>query len=426
MNKTIITLGSLLLAGSLSAQWQVIDDMESYTVDTELDTDVTNVGTGVWNFYRSADDQYSVLPFFGVRTDPFGDAVQGKVLELDPGVPSDLGQGNTTLERALPEGQQIVDNFANPNKSTFYFKYARPIVEGVPAQSDTTWGMVSEAARDTTTGIFAYGSYSVLGRTEIDGIIDIRDGSTYANLTAAALNTEVWYEIWFVVDHSNNTFTQYIKGGTDFPELTQLPFTITVDDMPVNKTEAAYRFATFANLDSLLFVTTTGTQAALKGQDPVYFDDFYIDVNAENLTSPTGDGGGGGGAATGGKFINISTRGTVGTGDDVLIGGFVIGEDAQQVVIQAIGQELAGVTGFLVDPVLSIRNSEGVEIGMNDNWQDSQEQLITDLWGGNPPFAEGSLSAGGVWTLDPGSYTAIISGKDNTTGVALIEVYQID
>jgi hypothetical protein len=52
------------------------------------------VSTGDWNYYRSADDQYSVLPFFGVRADPF-DGGQGQVLELHPGVPSAEGQGNT-------------------------------------------------------------------------------------------------------------------------------------------------------------------------------------------------------------------------------------------------------------------------------------------------------------------------------------------
>jgi len=131
---------------------------------------------------------------------------------------------------------------------------------------------------------------------------------------------------------------------------------------------------------------------------------------------------------TGGKLVNISTRGAVGTGDDVLIGGFVIGTDKQQVYISATGPELenAGVTGFLLDPVLTVTNiATGVET-VNDNWEDTQGQLITDLWGGAPPLAAGSLSAGLVLTLDTGSYTAKISGAGDTTGTAIIEVFEID
>ena len=140
------------------------------------------------------------------------------------------------------------------------------------------------------------------------------------------------------------------------------------------------------------------------------------------------DNTGGGDPAAGGKLINISTRGVVGTGDDVLIGGFVIGTDRQQVYISATGPELgnSGVTGFLVDPVLTVTNiATGVET-VNDNWEDTQAQLIKDLWGGAPPLAAGSLSAALVMTLDPGSYTAKITGAGDTTGVAIVEAYEID
>ncbi|SVD79580.1 uncharacterized protein METZ01_LOCUS432434, partial [marine metagenome] len=230
---------------------------------------------------RSPDDQYDVLPFFGVRNPAFGG--QGNVLSLHPGVPSADGQGNTTIERALPSSQQIVDNFPNSNKSTFYFKFALPLVAGAPAESNTTWGLVHEAARNAETGKHAYGSYSVLGRIMQDGGIDIRDEGTYTDLTTAALNTETWYETWFVVDHTANTFTQYIKGGTDYPTQTQLPKDAVVT--------AGYRNKTFDALESMLFVTSTGSPTGRAGKDPVYLDDFHIDVSAENLTSPAAPAG---------------------------------------------------------------------------------------------------------------------------------------
>ncbi|MGY8695724.1 MAG: hypothetical protein ACKVGW_16215, partial [Verrucomicrobiia bacterium] len=251
--------------------------MESYTVGDEVDADHSTATSGDWNMYRSADDQYATLPFFGVTADP-GDGSQGNVLELNPGVPTEAGQGNTTLERAIPAAAQIVDPFPATTKSTFYMKYRRPIVSGSPAEADTTWGMVAEAARNGETGIHSYGSYSVLGRTEIDGIIDIRDGGDYLNLTDAALETETWYEFWFVVDHSNNEFTQYIKGGTDFPTQTQLPVDAAIT--------AQYRNQTLDPLSTILLITTTGGADNRKGKDPVYFDDFYIDLAGENLNSP--------------------------------------------------------------------------------------------------------------------------------------------
>ena len=132
-------------------------------------------------------------------------------------------------------------------------------------------------------------------------------------------------------------------------------------------------------------------------------------------------------AATG-KFINISTRAMVGTGDDVMIGGFIIGEGLQQVLVEAIGPELAdrGVAGALADPVLTITAADGTVLMINDNWEDSQGQLVRHLWGGSPNVAAGSASSAAVLTLEPGNYTAKVQGKDGTTGVALVEVYQMD
>ena len=122
-----------------------------------------------------------------------------------------------------------------------------------------------------------------------------------------------------------------------------------------------------------------------------------------------------------------------------MIGGFIIEDGTSQVLIQAKGPELVneGISDVLADPVLTvIQTSEGeppraildppVELMVNDNWEDSQGQLVSDLWGGNPTLAPGSLSSAAVLTLDPGAYTAKVEGKDGTAGVAIIEVYGID
>ena len=76
--------------------------------------------------------------------------------------------------------------------------------------------------------------------------------------------------------------------------------------------------------------------------------------------------------------------------------------------------------------MLTVTNSDGMELMGNDNWEDIQGQDVIDAWGGSPNLAAGSLSAAAILTLNPGSYTAIVRGKNETTGVALVEVYDLD
>ena len=134
-------------------------------------------------------------------------------------------------------------------------------------------------------------------------------------------------------------------------------------------------------------------------------------------------------SANEGDFVNLSTRAVVGTGDEVMIGGFIIRDGNRQVLIQAVGPELAaaGISNGLADPVLTVtRASNGVELMVNDNWEDSQGQLVSELWGGSPNLRAGSLSSAAVLTLEPDNYTAKVEGKNGTAGVAIIEVYGID
>ena len=136
---------------------------------------------------------------------------------------------------------------------------------------------------------------------------------------------------------------------------------------------------------------------------------------------------------TDGKFVNPSTRALVGTGDEGMFGGFIIREGSKQVLIQAVGPELVvdgGISNALVDPVLTVIDTTDpgnpMELMVNDNWEDSQGQLISDLWGGSPNLGAGSLSAAAVLTLEPGNYTAKVEGKDGTAGVAMVQLYGID
>jgi hypothetical protein len=114
------------------------------------------------------------------------------------------------------------------------------------------------------------------------------------------------------------------------------------------------------------------------------------------------------------------------TGADVMIGGFIIeGTGPKQVIVRAIGPELTqhGVPNPLADPILDLHNNTGVLIGSNDNWMDAPNvQEIMNSGHAPTDPRESAIIA----TLPPGNYTAIVRGVSNTTGVALVEVYDLD
>jgi N-acetylneuraminic acid mutarotase len=123
---------------------------------------------------------------------------------------------------------------------------------------------------------------------------------------------------------------------------------------------------------------------------------------------------------------NISTRSFVQTGDNVMIGGFIVqGTQPKRVILRAIGPELAqhGVPSPLADPILDLHNNTGALIGSNDNWMDAPNvQEIIDSGHAPTDPRESAI----VTTLPPGNYTAIVRGVNNITGVALVEVYDLD
>jgi uncharacterized repeat protein (TIGR03803 family) len=134
------------------------------------------------------------------------------------------------------------------------------------------------------------------------------------------------------------------------------------------------------------------------------------------------------------KLVNISTRLRVRTGNDVLIGGFIVtGMQPKKVIVRAIGPSLSssGVGGPLSDPMLELHDGSGAIIATNDDWGTTQiggvisANQVADIQNsGLAPqdHVESSIIA----TLPPGAYTAIVHGKDDATGVGLVEVYDLD
>ncbi len=125
------------------------------------------------------------------------------------------------------------------------------------------------------------------------------------------------------------------------------------------------------------------------------------------------------------ELANISTRSRVGTGEDVMIAGFIVtGGDASRMVIRGLGPSLAnaGVAGVLADPTLTIFDGNGAEVASNDNWRSSQQ---FDL-GETQLAPSNDLEAAYVGMFAPGAYTARVAGKNGGTGVGLVEVYRLE
>ena len=129
------------------------------------------------------------------------------------------------------------------------------------------------------------------------------------------------------------------------------------------------------------------------------------------------------------RFINISTRGRVGSAqDEPMIGGFIVqGGAVKRVIIRALGPSLAGgpspVVNALADPVLELHDGNGSALAANDDWSNGPQagEIVAT---GLPPV--NNLESAIVRTLGPGNYTAVVRGFNNTAGVALVEVYDLD
>jgi uncharacterized delta-60 repeat protein len=134
--------------------------------------------------------------------------------------------------------------------------------------------------------------------------------------------------------------------------------------------------------------------------------------------------------------LNLSTRVAVGTGDNALIAGFIIdGGTAKRIMIRAIGPSLAGGNASILkplsDPVVELRDGRGTLIARNDNWRTTEiggainDDQVADIEGSTIAPTNDAESAF-IATLDPGPYTATVRGATGGTGIALVEMYDLD
>jgi hypothetical protein len=125
------------------------------------------------------------------------------------------------------------------------------------------------------------------------------------------------------------------------------------------------------------------------------------------------------------KLANISTRAFVSTGDNVVIAGFVLGNNSgdDRIVVRGIGPSLAafGITNLLANPTLELRNSDGALLMANNDWQENSAQAAELTAAGLAPT--NPLESGIAMSLSPGLYTALLAGLNNGAGIGVVEVY---
>jgi hypothetical protein len=126
------------------------------------------------------------------------------------------------------------------------------------------------------------------------------------------------------------------------------------------------------------------------------------------------------------ELANVSTRSFIQSQDNVMIGGFTLGNGiSTDLVLRALGPSLAnvGVNDSLPDPTLDVRDANGNQIDFNDNWQDDPAKAAQITARGLAPANHNESAI--PMTLAPGAYTAIVRGKNNGVGVGLIEIYNV-
>jgi hypothetical protein len=206
---------------------------------------------------------------------------------------------------------------------------------------------------------------------------------------------------------SSNTTTQGVIGGSPTPSPTPTATaTATATAAPTSTATATATATPAASASATATATPTTTPTATPTGT----------ATATPTATPT---------STPAQPVNLSTRMRAGTGDNVGIGGFIIsGVTPKHVLIRAIGPSLeqSGVPDPLADPVLELYSSNPTPFATNNNWRDTQEETIKAT--GLPPLND--LESAIDLTLPPGNYTAIVKGNNGGTGVALVEVYDLN
>ena len=220
------------------------------------------------------------------------------------------------------------------------------------------------------------------------------------------LNTKVATEVW------NHEMNQSVLSPICGSAYEDAPLNYLID-----YAFAESSFQTGTGVAQLLGLDAAGETIFYFQYSTHFCDEVYNarPLHLENTVFPT----------VGPQALNLSMRGTVSSGDNALIGGFIVsGTDPKVIVIRALGPSLGnlGLSGVLPDPVLTVHDSSGAVIAINDDWQTDIGAAFMVANGLAPTNPSESAT---LQILAPGAYTAVVTGKGSATGISLVEAYDL-
>lgn len=346
---------------------------------------------------------------------------------------------NVTGSNAMLPNRPILDVAIDPTTTTAPIAYAA--VGGFNANTPTTQGHVHRIVCNTNCATFTWTDKTGnLPNIPVDSIIvnpnipkQVFAGTDWGlyytdDITVAS---PVWSRFENGLPHSMVWDMQIDRGATTLSVWTRgrgayvwpLPLSAGVSPTPTATATSTPNATATATATATVTPTATATATTSPTSTATASPTPTATATASPSATPTATP-----TATPAQLLNISTRTRVLTGDNNLIGGFIItGNDPKKVLLLAKGPSISSggnpVPGRMADPTLELHAGNGALMTSNDDWKDSPDRAQIEASGAAPTD---DREAAIIRTLVPGVYTGVLAGKDNSTGIALIEIYDLD